>query len=493
MPENTPPSRDYPVGLAPQVNANTWPLTSDNLDQLGGNALVPLMAPNPIVYGVGFVASDNHNASVAKLLADPPEWLKPAASPMSAFVKVRKTYKALYWSEVLFSLTHAASDRPKLELCAIPDPSNSVNTVYAVRTWGGTNPATINYLGRFEWRFEFRAPELLNNQHPAPQGLCFLDANTLLFSCDENGTDATVLYRVDLTTGEYTGRAKSTVLKNLNSLALDPDGNVWASSWLGAGQPRRSRLDLEASFATGTITEAYVWDVTSSGSGSLAFATVGGVEYVILTEFAHASTPSAWVFLRSKMSAPATDADRVLRFVVGANLQGFAQRPSDGLLYASRSLDKIDTYDLAAILTAGIDATTPTPVTVRCGPAQRCEGLDFRPGDGRLWCGTEARTSARRDSWSHCAIWSTDLDSPGEWNSFLVDFADGFYQVRCNGRLMTKFAFTPTIPVEKLVLGASASTTFAAKARVLAFCTVKALAFSDVSFSAAQLASLEAL
>jgi hypothetical protein len=492
MPENTPPGRDYPPGLAPQFMIE-WPLTADEFDTNGGNALVPLMGA-PIVPGVGFVASLNHNVLTTKLLADTPPEFVDARAPFTLAVTVRKRAEVIYGTETFVCLGHTTSDRPKVELCAIDDPTNSVQAQFCVRSWGMTNV----YLGRANWRFEMRTPEMLRGALTVPQGLCFLDGGTLLYTADEDGTSSTILYRVDLTTGEYTGRARSNTLLNCNCLATDPDGNVWGVAWPASSPARVFKIDLATSFATGVITEATTWSVTGDAIGiaSIAFATVGGVEYVLLTEFAHTGTARSFVFLRSKMTAPADAVvDRVLKFVCGYNLQGFAQRPSDGMLYASRSDDRIDRYDIAAIITAGVDNTTPSPVTMRCAPAQRCEGLALRPSDGRLWVGTQARQlQARRDVWSHCSIWSCDLDSDAEWNSFLISYRDGLWDVRCNGRLMLTWYFFANIsnPALKLAVGASPATTHAVRQRVLYNGEIRKLALTLTEFTAAQLAALEA-
>lgn len=491
MPESTPPVRDYPIGHAPQSKVE-WPLTLDSTDTNGGNALVPLNG-NPIVQGVGFVGDGLYT----KLMnASPPDWLVPAGEPLSAFVKVRKTWEAIYGSEIVFSLAHATLDRPKLELAVHDDPTNLGQAQYVLRMWNGAagTPAPL-YLGRASWRFEFRMPELLRDMLTVPQGLCFLDADTLLFTADEGGTSSTILYRVDLVTGEYTGRARSNTLLNCNCIATDQSGDVWGVAWPTSGPVRIFKIDLATSFATGVITEASNWVVTGDaiGPASIAFVTVAGVEYVLLTEFGHTAAPRSFVFLRSKMTAPADAvADRVLKFVVGYNLQGFAQRPSDGMLYASRSLDVIDRYDIAAIIFAGVDNTTPAPVTVHAAPAQRCEGLAFHPGTGRLWIGTQARQiNATRDTWSHCALWSCDVDAVGEWNSFMFDYADGVCYIRCNGRLMLRHVATSVGVTERIVVGAAVGSNMTTRLRVLYLGTVNALAFSNTPFTAAQLAALE--
>lgn len=491
MAENTPPARDYPLGLAPQTKIE-WPLLADSLDTDGGNALVPLMG-DPIVDGVGFVASLNHGVDVTKLLADTPAPFVPAESPISLFAKVRKRAEVIYNpTETFVCLGHPTSDRPKIELCVIDDVTNSVLPQFCVRSWGMTNVL----LGRAAWRFEFRAPEKLTGDLPAPQALCFLDAATLLLAVAEQGSDSSVLYRVDLTTGEYTGRARSDTYKHINSLHVDPDGVVWAVAWV-SGADTRFSLDLAASFSTGAITAASTWSVTGVPTSSLSFATVGGVEYVILSAYATSGTPRAYVFPRTAMAGAASDADAVVNFRTGLYVQDTTQRASDGRLYASKSLTnaRIDAYDLAAILAAGVNDTTPSPVATYPAPSTYCEGLDFHPATDRLWCATEGR-AAVRDAHSHLAVWSAGLASTlDEWNSFLIDYADGFWQVRCNGRLMTKFAFTANItnPAVKLAVGASPATTFSMRQRVLYNGEVKALALSDVPFTAAQLDALETL
>lgn len=480
MSEATPPVRDQLLGNeVPALVA--WPLTVDNLDTDGGNALAPLAA-SPLVTGVGFVA----NGYDSKVSGDLPAWACSASARVSVHALIKAAPPVVDWREVAVGVSTASIDQPKIELATLAEPNYPSNSVMALRTFNGS-AVVRTCLNRLGWRFEFISPEKPTAAIPLPQSLCWLDSSTLLLAVDVAGSGKSALYRVDAATGEYTGRASSTTYLHLNSMHLAQDGSVWVQCQVG-GLDQRKRIDLATSFSTGAITESASWNTGDVPTSSLSFATVGGVEYALLSQHATSGTPRCYVFLRSQMSGTVNQVNRVIRFRVPFQTQDLVQRASNGLLYISRggSGAEVLAYDLAAIL-AGTDDATPTPVSTYPAASARPEGLDFHPVTDRLWMCTEGFFGVG-DLWSHCSVWSTEM-SGSEENAYLVDYVDGEMHVRLNGRLMTRFAHSPGAAPAKISVGSSPPNT-PGQTGFMTAGTVRALAIKSVPFTVAELNDL---
>lgn len=471
MANNTPPARDQL--LTPPTPARVvWPLTADGLDTGGGNALTPLTG-NPISTGVGFVG----NGIDAKLVGDLPAWAQSATAPLAFHVRA-KVGTGVDWREVIATVSTApgGQDTPKLELAA-------VGNVVQVRAKSTAGAVVTKNLCRTNWRFEFRAPEQI--AQTLVQSLCWLDDTTLIFAVDCGTTN--VLYRVDTTTGEYTGRASSTTYDHINSMHADPDGGVWCQCQIG-GLDEVVQLDLATSFSTGAITESGRWNTGDVPVSSIAFATLAGNEYVLLSQYASSGTPRIYVFLRSQMAGTVNMVDRVKRFRPGLRVQDLAFRPSDGRIYVTRSGtgDSVDSLDLAAAL-AGADDASPT-LTSAQSPSVFPQGIDFNPSDSRAWVGTEGWASVG-DGIGYSALWSSALAGPEE-NAFLIDFTGSSIEVRMNGRLQQTFthAASANVPT-KLAVGAHPAAT-SGQTGFLTSGTVRAVALSSAPFTQSQLDAL---
>lgn len=438
MSEATPPVRDRLPSATEKI---LWPLTADLLDSNGGNAFT---SPGSFVTPQGFAG----NGTSSKAVIDAPLWATTSRVALHAIAKAAGPPAGGYYREVAVTLNTAVSpETPRLELAVVADPINTAVGMLALRAHNGGS-TVVTQLNRIGWRFEFRMPELIGGSIPLAQSLCFLDANTLLVSAYAGAT--AVLYRVDIPTGEYTGRASSTTYQHINSMHVAQDGSVWVQCVVG-GFDQRKQLDLATSFSTGAITESASWNTGDVPTSSISFATVGGVEYVLLSQFATSGTPKVYIFLRSQMAAGVNQVDRVKRFAAGINVQDLVQRASNGLLYVSSSSGgTVKAYDLAAIL-AGPDDSSPTPVSTFHAATSAAEGLDFNPDTDRLWMCTEGLTGAG-DKQSHSAVWSSALTGSEE-NSYLLDSYPGQVQAHLNGRLMTIVSQSQGPAPTKLGLG----------------------------------------
>jgi hypothetical protein len=459
-------------------------LTHDELDSTDALPLTRL-GTGPHVTPEGFKANGYDSRYMYALSHS-------AGAPASLHATIRLDGPHRSARDVLVSLTHATADQPKIELAAVADAAGA-GTQIALRTYAGSIQA--RYLNRPSWRFEFRFPEKVNNAVVAPQGLTFADADTLLLAAHESDT-ITTFYRVDLTTGEYTGRAESEEFIHLNSLHMRGNGECWANAYVTSlGQNRMIRIDLATSFATGELAVDATWNITDL-TPSINFVTIGGVEYVLCTEWS-TGAGYVYVYLASQMSADVSSADRVARYVIGPRVQDVAVRPADGLLYASRNMRTgdsgsqgwVQSYDIASAIASLPDGATLAPVATYPHATKYTEGLEFRPGDGRLWSSTEGLLGVG-DHWSHSAVWSSAL-AGSETNTYLVDYhSSGLIEVRVNGRLMLEWTVAPTVAPSRLAIGAPPSAVAGWANGFMSAGVVRDVAFRDGLFTPAELAAL---
>lgn len=387
------------------------------------------------------------NGYDSKQVHDLPAWAQSAGGQLALHATVLPPAAIIDWREVAVNISPGVGgpDVPKLEIAALN--SGGAGVVALRASAGGTSPV-VYHLNRTGWRFHFRVPELRTNGTPYPfQSLCFLDANTLVFAVK----NPSVIYRVNLTTGEYTGRASSSTYQTINSMHVDPDGNVWCQCRINS-LDEIVKLDLAASFSTGAITESGRWNTGDVPVSSIAFATVGGFEYVLLSAFATGGTPRAFAFLRSQMSGAVNQVDRVMRWRCGLSAQDLAFNPADGVVYFQRfqvPTGGVQGYDLAAIL-VGTDDATPTATVTLHGPSNQGEGIDFQPGTGRAFVGTEYGPQGG-SGWG--GVWSSALAGPEE-NRYLIDYQGGYIEARLNERLL--FTASQNLAPAPLKLGVGA-------------------------------------
>lgn len=477
------PTRDQ-YRTAPLSTTLIFPLTYDERDASDTLSLTRLGA-GPHVTPEGFSAN-GYDSRYSYTVAN------AAGASASVYATVRLDGAHRSARDVLVSLTHATNDQPKIELAAVADAAGNGSQI-ALRVYAGS--LQTRYLNRPSWRFEFRFPEKVNNAVPAPQGLTFVDSDTLLIACHESDT-ITVVYRVDLITGEYTGRAESTEYIHLNSMHRRSNGEIWANAYVASlGENRMIRLDLAASFSTGTLAVDATWNLIGL-TPSINFVTLGGVEYVLCQEYGTSGTAYLYVFLASQMSAPVTASDRVLRFDLGHRIQDVAINPADGLLYAARnsaqgsssSLGWVQAYDIADAVASLPDGAALSPLATYPHASKYAEGLEFR-ADGRLWTSTEGHLGVG-DQWSHSAVWSSAL-AGAEESHYLIDYhSSGLLEVRVNGRLMLEWTVAPTVAPTRLSIGAPPGAAAGWANGFMVSGVVRNVAFRDGLFTPAELADL---
>lgn len=487
MSDATPPVRDQ-YRTQPDAALRIYPLTYDELDQNNANVLTRL-GGGPHITPEGFRANGYDSRYTLALSS-------AAGAPASLRATVRLDAPPRTSRDLIVGLVPATGDQPKLELAAVADAALSSLSQLALRYY--TSAAQTLRLNRSTWRFEFRFPELLNASVPSPQGATFLDSGELFLTTHQNNT-LTAVYSVDLATGEYTGRAISTEYQHINSVCTRANGEVWGSTQLTSlgGQNRAVRFDLDASFASGELAAADVWDNGQIAS-SLAFLTVAGTEYVLCQQYATTGTAYCYVFLASQMSSPVGQGDRVKRFDLGLTIQDLTVGP-DGLVYVSRNAAQgagpsygwVQAYDVAAAISSTADGATLSPVASYPHATKLAEGLAFCPSDGRLWALTEGHLSVG-DSWGHCAVWSSSIPQAPEENTYLFDaHASGLLEVRVNGRLMHSLSGVVTAAAARLAIGGPPSASAGLTAGFMPAGVVRDVAQKDGLFTLTEIASLD--
>ena len=495
MSESTPPARDQIQGaIVPDLVA--WPLTCDEHDASGANTLARTGGPR--ITPDGFRAN---GFDARYTLTTLPAWLQHAGAPVSLHAIARVDAPARSSRDVVVSLCSTSADQPKIEIAVVPDPAVSAVGCVALRAYKASS-VVVKHLNRLGWRFEFRAPELVDGAVPAFQGLLWLDASTLLLVGHLSNLK-TLLYRVDAATGEYTGRGSSTDLRHMGPLALDSAGNVWASDLHSYGNGYATfRIDLGTSFSTGEIA-VVPGSMSPHGDfyavGGVAFVEVGGTEYVLLQEYDSTGSPWLYVFPASALGASLAQANRHKRFSLGYRVQDICMRASDGLLYASRNIDHANTdtrgwvqsYDIASAIASAADGSTLTPLAGEPAATRYAEGIDFHPVTDRLWMNTEGLSVAVVDQRSHVAVWSSAFPQEPEENVYLVDFQGGSLEVRLNGRLMVDMAgHTPATAPTRIAVGGPPSATAGLASGFMVAGTVRALAVKSQPFTQVELDDL---
>ena len=494
MSESDPPVRDQLRTSLPE-DLRIWPLTYDTLDQNDQNPL-SFLGSGPPITPEGFAANGWDARLVGTISTG------GALAPASLHCYARLDAERRNGTrDLIVSLVTATTDQPKLELAAVPDPADASQTTLAFRSYGSSN--IVEYLNRPQWRFEFRFPEKITGTTlgwPAPQGLCFIDSNTLLLAAHREDV-RTVLYQVDVPSGEYTGRCSSTEYVHLNSMHRRDNGEVWANCFVTSlGQNRMIHIDLATSFSTGELTASELWETTGL-TPSIAFATINGTEYVLCQQWATTGTPYLYVFSPSQMSAPVTAADRIKRFALGTYIQDVCFRASDGLLYASRNRRSgdgsnkgwIESFDIGSAIASLADGSNLSPLASFPHASCLSEGIEFRPGDDRLWASTEGLLTVA-DKASHVAVWSSSVPPVPEENRYLFDFLGVTQQVeiRINGRLALERALTPSIAPTRLAIGGPPAASAGWNTGFMSSGRVREVALKDAPFTLAEITSLEA-
>lgn len=353
-----------------------------------------------------------------------------------------------------------AVPQAKLALRMLQDPNRSTWPYLALQSYTGSLQTMP--LVRPQWKFQGQFPQLVAGAYAArPQAILFIDATTLLVSAHYEDTETRV-FRVDLATGNVTGSFSfgTTTHKHIASFAVSQTGDLWAVDY---DTGHTLKIDLAASLSSGTASIVADWNtaILNKVSG-IDFITVGGVDYVLIAEYATSGTPYLYVIPTSQMVGGSTFAvaNRFKRFNIGLRIQGIAVK--SGALYVARNRQVASTdtagylerYDaIATTISGSADGSVLSPAFSQPAPSQYAEDIKFHPTTGECWMMTEGWASVG-DFDGFLSIWSSPADGSTVENHVTATYSGtGSVQVKLNNKLFGSAAWTPTVPVATVSVG----------------------------------------
>lgn len=336
-----------------------------------------------------------------------------------------------------------------------------------------TSGANSQPLGRPGWKYIRRSPEISSGGLKClPQGLLFLDSETIIFSVHLENTESRV-YRININTGEVTGQFTfGGSYKHIAAFAKRSNGDIWTGDYETGSL---LRLDIQASFNSGTAVILQTVNCSSLvGFGAIEFVTLNSVEYLLAGLFATTETDTyLYLFDTSKLSqASLVAADRYRRYLIGRRIQGIAMR--NNKLIVSRNaryglsgdvLGYIQEYNLPLMVTNLADdatvadvynATTLSPTYVTgqwFGPSAYVEDIAIHPTSNDVYTCTEGYAVVG-DYNGFLALWGSSLDVKGKSNDYLIDY-DGVnsVSVKINNQLFDTLTWTLPTEGDKLAIG----------------------------------------
>lgn len=351
---------------------------------------------------------------------------------------------------------------PKLALRVLRDPDINRRNYLALQSF--TSSLQTIPLFRPEWKFQGQFPALTSGGFQVrPQGLLFLDANTLVVSGHYQDNESRV-YKIDLTDGSVLGEFTfgTSTFRHVASFAKNAAGEVWCVDYETG---RTLKIDLDASFTSGSAVVLANWNTSILNKVSgIEFITISGTEYVLLGEYATSGTPYLYVIPASQMVDGATFAvaSRYKRFPVGRNLQGVAIK--DGHLWATKNWDlaTVTRYgwlerfnNIETFISGQPDGTALSTILsyTHSGPSEYLEDIKFHPTTGEAWTMTEG-WQAVGDFGGFLGIWSSPANGSSVENHVTVHYTGlGEVETKLNNKPFHTSSWTPSLSVETVSVG----------------------------------------
>lgn len=422
------------------------PLTYDEADY---NALLSWtrLGAGPRITPQGLLG----DGYTARLKATAPSWANDDAHVLTVHASIKLLASQARHSTrdtVVFVGNDDATANPKLELCVMDDALVSTEPNICLRSYTGSMQTKV--LGRRNWRYEFRHPQLtLSGDEARPQGLHFLDSNTLLITAHYEGT-VSRCHKVRASDGAVLGYfdfdQAPLGVNHINAITQSADGRVWfcGNGWLYG-------VDLDASFASHAAVIHTTYDMSAAGTSFMSIATISGTEYMICGQYMESGDPRLRVFPFSLVTNGGTFdiGDRTIQYIINQRTQGIVYH--SGKLYmsnnrttASAVQGTVKRFDLNL---AGVDdSTMVTSEVSRFAPSQYPEDLTFHPLTGRIWTCTEGLSSVGSDD-GFMSVWSSEFTTgDSEENHYTAEYdGAGTVTVKINNRLFEALSWTPTI------------------------------------------------
>lgn len=445
----------------PATQQMIFPLTYDETDLISGQPLTRSGGLGPLVMPQGF-EGDGYGTRLST--TNLPTWVNSGPLSLAVTLRSPRAYLGSFRDTIVSLEKNDNSTSSRIQLAMVTDPRSAFSGALAVRA--GTSQQII---GRPGWRYEFRSPVLREGSLVAkPQGILFLDNDTVIFSVHMDDTESRV-FKMRLSDGATLGQFTfgTATHRHVASFARRANGEIWAGDYDALVA---MRIDLDLSFSTGVAQIVQTYNASLlPGFSAIEFATLNGIEYLVSAQY---STTDSGSFLKlieaSKLSNPGYVAgDEYRSWNLGRRIQGIVMR-SGKLMLARNALwgntttisGYIEEYDIAGMYSglandATVNSTTNPQYLLNTwdGPSTYVEDLAVSPSSNDLFTPTEG-AYAVADADGYLALWSSNLQPQGVRNDYILDH-DGVntLTIRVNGRVWGSLAVALGPSAEILTVG----------------------------------------
>lgn len=443
------------------------PLTYD-VSTVGDNLAWTLDGDGPNVTPLGFMGNGYDARAYAPILP----WMAGADSPLTLHASVRaiQGQRDPNRSRIV---TIANPSQPKLQLVVVTDPHDQEHFQIAAN-WHDGALQSLN-LGRRDWRYELRYPELeAGGFNALPQGLKFVDADTLLIAAHYD-YQFSLCHRIRLSDKTVTGRfifetEDGTVVAPKNgAISQRPsDGSYWFSD---NTNKVLYEIDIDASFASGFMVVTNTLDCTAvSSTAAICWIESGGSEYLLIGEYASSAAAYLYVIPGSVVGSNSVFSlgDRYKRFAMPKKTQGLVMR--DGLLFVSSNNPeagstfngRMYTVDIHQAIANAADGSALVPIQYFYAAGGCPEDIDVHPVTGDIWMPTEGDTAIGAGN-GYRGIWSSPVSgvipdgSPQENHYTLTYSGTDTLDVRVNNQMFESIQTAIIAAPETISIGGHAA------------------------------------
>lgn len=445
-----------------------FPLTYDEQDSAHEITLVRSVGGAPFVTPDGF-EGDGYQARYKS--SSLPSWVNSRPFSIQASVAVPNLKSRSARDEIVSLCMDDAGAAVRLGIAVRPDEKGDALVPNGALVL--SSGAQSAFLGRPGWKYQIRTPyPTIGSYSAKPQAVHLLDEDTLLLSVHLDDTES-IVYRVRLSDKAITGQFSFGTLtyRHVASIASRANGDVWVGDYETG---RLLRLDLEASFASGSAVILATCSANNLGTGvgAISFKVIGGVEYLLQATYDTVDTNAfLYLFPTSVLSsAEILVTDRYKRFAVGRRIQGIT--PFNGNLLVSRNnlyaasspagvvgwVQELNVDGMAAALAdnAVVRSSQNGAYVLRevAGPTSYVEDISVHPSTNEIFIATEGGYNVG-DHPGFLGVWSGSLAAgAAELNHYTVE-CDGASSVavKVNGYDFATLPWTVDQPADVLSIG----------------------------------------
>jgi hypothetical protein len=482
----------YATTFSPPSNLIALPLTYDE-DDYAGIMTWTRQGNGPHVTPGGF-EGDGYESRLKS--TNIPSWMSGHASALTMHASISFYPQKLGSTSAMIVYCGENDSTPfaKMNFSVIPDVTNSGITQCALLAGTGGTSFVQKNMGRSSWKFQFRCPDTsVGGKFSRMQSIVFLDDETALVSAHFEDT-LTRFYKVRL--------SDAVVLDTFDAdgdwvhvgvVAFNAAGDLWALAASGKG----CRIDLNASFAAGSIVtlDTLQFSGFAAGSimGALEFVTVSGTEYAIMAEYLTSGSPFFYAFPSSSLgSVTLTPSDRTKRFT-GAPLeiQGLCMRSGKLMTSAiapmggTNRFGYINRCDIVTAIGSTSDGGAVSSEAQFDGPTKLAEDIAVHPVTNELW-GLSEGISAVGSDVGGSSVWSSPVDGSIVTNHYTAEYdGSGTITIKINNRPYDSLSATLGIDVAVVSIGGPPLATAGFASKFFAG-FVSNVVFQDTSMTDAQ-------